>query len=283
MQTFRDKVAVITGGASGIGRAVADRALEEGMRLVVADVEQSALDTTERELKQAGADVLAVRTDVSSAEQVEALAQRTLERFGAVHLLFNNAGVAVGGPIWEHTLRDWQWILGVNLWGVIHGVRTFVPLMLAQGGQAHIVNTASMAGLLSTPGLGAYNVTKHGVVTLSETLALDLAAQGANIKVSVLCPGWVKTRISDSARNRPPALQNTAAVQPDDRDDSVARDLVAQGIAPEQVADLVFEAVHSEKFYILTHPTWKPLIQKRVENIVNERGPASGFGRQETI
>ena len=279
MQTFRDKVAVITGGASGIGRAVADRGLEEGMRLVVADVEQSALDTTERELKQAGADVLAVRTDVSSAEQVEALAQRTLERFGAVHLLFNNAGVAVGGPIWEHTLRDWQWILGVNLWGVIHGVRTFVPLMLAQGGEAHIVNTASMAGLLSTPGLGAYNVTKHGVVTLSETLALDLAAQGANIKVSVLCPGWVKTRISDSARNRPPALQNTAAVQPDDRGDSVARDLVAQGIAPEQVADLVFEAVRSEKFYILTHPTWKPLVQKRVENIVNERGPASGFGK----
>src|SRR5439155_22223787 len=134
MQPFRDKVGVITGGGSGIGRAVADRGLEEGMRLVVADVEQSALDTTERELKRAGADVLAVRTDVASAEQVEALAQRTLKRFGAVHLLFNNAGVAVGGPIWQNTLRDWQWILGVNLWGVIHGVRTFVPLMLAQGG-----------------------------------------------------------------------------------------------------------------------------------------------------
>ncbi len=280
MQELRNKVAVITGGASGIGRAYADRALEEGMKIVVADIQPDALEQAERELKNAGADVLALRTDVSKSDQVEALAQRTLDAFGGVHVLFNNAGVGVGGPMWQNTLRDWEWILGVNLWGVIHGIRTFVPIMLAQAAEAHIVNTASMAGLLSTPGLGAYNVTKHGVVTLSETLALDLAAQGAQIKVSVLCPGWVKTRISDSSRNRPTELQNPeTAPAADTISSDVVRQLVAGGIPAEQVADQVFEAIRSEKFYILTHPDWKPLIQRRTDNIINGRGPASGFGR----
>ncbi len=279
MQELRNKVAVITGGASGIGLACAERALEEGMRIVLADIQTDALAQAERELRDAGAEVLAVQTDVSKAEQVEALARRTLDTYGAVHVLFNNAGVAVAGPMWQNTLHDWEWIVGVNLWGVIHGIRSFVPLMLAQDTEAHIVNTASMAGLLSTPGLGAYNVTKHGVVTLSETLALDLAAQGARIKVSVLCPGWVRTRISDSERNRPPELQNAPEdAAPGGPGAEAVRQAVADGIAPEQVADLVFAAIRSEQFYILTHPDWKSLIQQRTDNILQGRGPASGYG-----
>src|SRR5438105_3443891 len=174
MEELRGKVAVITGGASGIGRAFAERCLEEGTKIVLADIEPEALERAAQELAGAGADVLAVRTDVSQAAAVDELAQRTLDRYGAVHLLFNNAGVATSGPIWQNSLADWQWVLGVNLMGVIHGIHTFVPIMLAQGGPAHIVNTASMAGLVSTPGLGVYNVAKHGVVTLSETLALEL-------------------------------------------------------------------------------------------------------------
>ena len=187
MQELRDKVAVITGGASGIGRAFADRCLEEGVKMVLADIEQAALDKAAEELANAGADVLAVRTDVSKSGSVEDLAKRVLDRYGAVHLLFNNAGVASSGPVWQNTLADWEWVLGVNLMGVVHGIRTFVPIMLSQDADAHIVNTASMAGLLSTPGLGIYNVTKHGVVTLSETLALELQqAARTNQRVGVV-------------------------------------------------------------------------------------------------
>ena len=197
MESFQGKVAVITGAASGIGRALAQRCVQEGMKVVLADIEE-------------GATVLGVRTDVAQAAEVAALAQRTLESFGAVHLLFNNAGVAAGGPLWEMSLQDWEWVLGVNLWGVVHGIRTFVPLLLQQGSEAHIVNTASIAGLVSTPGLGVYNVTKHSVVTLSETLYQELQQTGAPVHVSVLCPGWVNTRIHQAERNRPPALRNQA-------------------------------------------------------------------------
>src|SRR5262249_18260593 len=195
MKEFKDKVAVITGAASGIGRAMADRCVQEGMKAVLADVELDRLTKTEASMKASGATVLAVRTDVSQARDVEALAQKTLEVFGAVHLLCNNAGVGTEAAIWESTLAEWEWVLGVNLWGVIHGVRVFVPLMLAQDTECHIVNTASMAGLISGPGLGAYKVAKHAVVTLSETLYHELAEHGANVKVSVLCPGIVNTRI----------------------------------------------------------------------------------------
>jgi NAD(P)-dependent dehydrogenase (short-subunit alcohol dehydrogenase family) len=283
MQELRDKVAVITGGGSGIGRAFADRCLEEGVKIVLADIEQSALDKAAKELANAGADVLAVRTDVAKSGSVEDLAKRVLDRHGAVHLLFNNAGVASSGPIWQNTLADWEWVMGVNLMGVVHGIRTFVPIMLSQDADAHIVNTASMAGLLSTPGMGIYNVTKHGVVTLSETLVLELQQAHARINVSVLCPGWVRTQIWDSGRNRPADLQNGSA-QPASGVSAVeARiakipDAIAAGLSPEQVADVVFDAIRRNRFYILTHPRWKPLIQQRMENILNDRGPASGFG-----
>ena len=202
MKQFRDRVAVVTGGASGIGFAVAERLAAEGMKLVLADVEPGALDGAVKKLEAGGAAVLGVRTDVSQAADVERLAAKTLERFGGVHVVFNNAGVAVTGEAWENSLADWEWVLGVNLWGVIHGIRTFVPILLRQNEPGHVVNTASMAGLTSNPGLAIYNVTKHAVVTLTETLHGDLALRGAPIKASVLCPGFINTRIMDAARNR---------------------------------------------------------------------------------
>src|SRR5262249_7513453 len=203
MKEFKDKVAVITGAASGIGRALADRCVQEGMRAVLADVEVEPLAKAEASLKASGATVLAVRTDVSQARDLEALAQKTLEAFGAVHLLCNNAGVATEAAVWETTLAEWEWVMGVNLWSVIHGVPGFVPIILKQDTDCPIVTTASMAGLISGPGVGAYKVSKHGVVTLSETLYHELAERGAKLKVSVLCPGIVNTRIMESARNRP--------------------------------------------------------------------------------
>src|SRR5215831_13355553 len=188
MKEFKGKVAVVTGAASGIGRALAEGCVREGMKVVLADVEVESLTKTEASMKAAGATVLAVRTDVSQARDIEALAQKTLDAFGAVHLLCNNAGVWTGASIWESTIADWEWVLGVNLWGVIHGVRFFVPVMLAQDTECHIVNTASIAGLIAYPGAGIYKVTKHGVVTLSETLYYELAERGAKVHVSILCP-----------------------------------------------------------------------------------------------
>src|SRR6516164_1440114 len=213
MKEFQGKVAVVTGAASGIGRALAEKSAQEGMKVVLADVEESALWQAEYELQVSGAQVLAVRTDVSQAGEVEALAKITFDTYGAVHLLFNNAGVGGGTTVWESSLADWEWVLGVNLGGVIHGIHCFVPRMLAQGSEGHIVNTASSTGLVASSGLGIYKVSKHGVVTLSETLACELAARGARLKASVLCPEWVNTRIMDAERNRPQALQNVPEEQ----------------------------------------------------------------------
>ena len=251
MKNLDGKVAVVTGGASGIGRAVATRFAEAGMRVVLADIQEDALDRTASELAAAGHQVIGVRTDVSVGESVEALAATVMAEFGAVHVLHNNAGVGVGGYLWTHTQRDWEWVLGVNLWGVIHGVRVFVPLMISQGEPAHIVNTASMAGLISVPGLGAYNVSKHGVVTLSETLERDLRIAGAPIGVSVLCPGLVMTNIFESHRNRPGDISDegqdpgllglTAAADGPARADAL--ESFGTMLTPEQVATAVLEAV----------------------------------------
>ena len=274
MKDFKDKVAVITGAASGIGRALADRCVQEGMKAVLADVEAEPLATAEASLKASGATVLAVQTDVSQARDVEALAQKTMEAFGAVHVLCNNAGVGTEAAVWESTLAEWEWVVGVNLWGVIHGVRVFVPLMLAQDAECHIVNTASMAGLISGPGLGAYKVTKHGVVTLSETLHHELAERGAKVKVSVLCPGIVNTRIMESARNRPGDLPPTGPRGPasEERWEALRR-LVPAGMPAAQVADAVFEALRKNRFYILTHPEGKEAVRTRMEDILQERNP----------
>lgn len=283
MKNLDGKVAVVTGGASGIGRAVATRFAEAGMRGVLADIQEDALDRTASELAAAGHQVIGVRTDVSVGESVEALAATVMAEFGAVHVLHNNAGVGVGGYLWTHTQRDWEWVLGVNLWGVIHGVRVFVPLMISQGEPAHIVNTASMAGLISVPGLGAYNVSKHGVVTLSETLERDLRIAGAPIGVSVLCPGLVMTNIFESHRNRPGDISDegqdpgllglTAAADGPARADAL--ESFGTMLTPEQVATAVLEGVVDDHFYILTHPEpARSLVRSRADDIIEARHPS---------
>lgn len=277
MKEFKGRVAVVTGAASGIGRALAERCAREGMRVALADVDEAALAETEREFKGAGADVIAVRTDVSKADEVESLARRTLEAFGAAHLLFNNAGVGAGTTVWESTLADWEWVLGVNLWGVVYGVRTFVPVMLEQGDECHIVNTASMAGLISGPALGVYKVAKHGVVSLSETLCCELALMKSKIGVSVLCPGGVNTRIMDSERNRPAELRNESAAGSAHpavaQAEAMLHRLVGAGMPPSDVAGMVFDAVREGRFYILTHEDWKTHVLKRMGDIVHGRNP----------
>jgi NADP-dependent 3-hydroxy acid dehydrogenase YdfG len=272
MEQLAGKVAVITGAASGIGRALAEQCGQAQMKVVLADIEVTVLEEVEDTMRTGGVDVVAVPTDVAKAESVAELARRTLAYFGAVHLLFNNAGVAVGGPIWQASVADWEWTLGVNLWGVIHGIRTFVPLMLQQAEPCHIVNTASIAGLISTPWLGVYNVTKHGVVTLSETLYQELQAAGSQIGVSVLCPGWVKTRIGESARNRPDAPADALPARLGG--DGVAK-AIAAGLSSSVVAEQVLTAVRERRFYVLTHPEMNPLIEARHADIQLTRNPTA--------
>ncbi|MFN8543909.1 MAG: SDR family NAD(P)-dependent oxidoreductase [Candidatus Binatia bacterium] len=274
MKDLRDRIAVVTGAASGIGRAMAERFAAAGMKVVLADIQRDALHDTEAAIRATGAQVTAVLADVARAADVEALARKTLDAFGAVHVVCNNAGVSVGGHLWERSVADWEWILGVNLWGVIHGVRVFVPIMLEQSDEGHIVNTASMAGLTSTPGLGPYNVTKHGVVTLSEVLFHELAAASAGrIKVSVLCPGWVNTRILESERNRP--TDSAPGVQRPEMQfmQEQIRQLLQAGLDPRAVAEQVLDAIHTDRFYVLTHRQWKPMIEQRMHDILEERPP----------
>jgi NAD(P)-dependent dehydrogenase (short-subunit alcohol dehydrogenase family) len=278
VQDLKGKVAVVTGAASGIGNAVATRLAGEGMKVVLADIEEGPLADAEKKLADDGASVLAVPTDVTKADQMDALAEKTFATFGTAHVVHNNAGVATGGPMWTLTEADWQWVLGVNLWGVIHGVRVFVPRLVEQG-EGHVVNTASMAGLTSAPMMGPYNVSKHGVVTLSETLAAELALHGSPVKVSVLCPGWVNTRINEADRNRPPELQ-----PPDGAGTSMAEmgrqlldGLLKSGLQPSEVASRVLDAIREERFYILTHPEMTPMITQRMEDIVQGRNPAPNF------
>jgi NAD(P)-dependent dehydrogenase (short-subunit alcohol dehydrogenase family) len=264
------KVAVVTGAASGIGRAVATAAAAAGMKVGLADIEEGALTDAERALASSGADVLAVATDVSSGASVEALRDRALSHFGAVHLVHNNAGVGVIGPLWTVPEADWKWILGVNLWGVIHGIRVFVPVLVEQG-VGHVVNTASVAGLTSPPFLGAYNVTKHAVVTLSETLYGDLRNAGSPVGVSVLCPGFVNTRIHESGRNRPAWAPEQP---PDGATSELMRSVIATGLDPGVVADLVLDAVRTNRFYILPHPELRTAIEARLRAIIDGNAPA---------
>lgn len=280
MKDFKDKVAVITGGASGFGFEVAKRAAREGMKLVLADIEQPRLDRVVAEFAAQGVQVIGVRSDVAKAADIEALATKTLERFGAVHLLFNNAGVAISGAVWENTVADWEWVLGANVWGVIHGVRVFTPIMLKQGTEGHIVNTASVAGLLSPPGMGVYCVSKHAVVTLSECLFHDLAERNAQIKCSVLCPAFVPTGIADSERNRPAELRDPERqkTEAELKREAAARHAVESGrISAAQVADMVFEAVKEKRFYILTHKNIKASVAQRLEDIITQGNPTNPF------
>ena len=274
MKEFRDKVAVVTGAASGIGRGLADRFAAEGMKVVLADVEEDALRRAEVEMREKGADVLGVPTDVSKQEEIEKLAQATLDAFGAVHVLCNNAGVVSSFSTMDSSLKDWEWVMGVNLWGVVHGVRVFLPIMMKQDTQAHIVNTASLAGVMG--GGGIYGVTKQGVVALSESLYNELGLAGSQVKVSVLCPAWVNTQIIEAERNRPQELENLAE-PPVDPQRAAAREMVRNllktGQSPAEIADKVLDAIREERLYILTHPEMNGIIQARMENILGQRNP----------
>ena len=278
MQDLHGKVAVVTGGASGIGYALARRFASEGARVVIGDVEAEALDRAVSELRDSGADVEGVVTDVTDPAQMQALADAAVARFGGVHVFCNNAGVGGGGLSWEMPLSTWEWVIGVNLWGVIHGVRTFVPLLMQQT-EAHIVNTASVAGLVAAPFMGPYNASKHAVVAISETLHHELAMSAPQVKVSVLCPGWVNTKIADSARNRPRHLQEGAA--PDADAAALLRGFIEQGMPPGEVAAKVLDAMREERFWILTHDEqgdfWVDGVNQRLRSLEARANPRLGL------
>ena len=275
MKQFRDRTAVITGAASGIGLELARRAAAEGMQLVLADIEYGRLEEAAATLNLPAERVLLQKTDVSREDEVAALAAAAFARFGGVHLLCNNAGVGLTRVTWEHSTADWEWVLGVNLWSVIHGIHHFLPKMLAQGDEGHIVNTSSVAGLLSTPGMAAYNVSKHGVVTLSETLYGELAAAKARIGVSVLCPAWVPTGIHQSSRNRQdrygaaaPAAGLSAAYE-----ERMGQAVKSGRLTAADMASEVFNAIGEGRFYVIPHRKINNAIQLRMDDIMNQRNP----------
>ena len=282
---FRNKTAVLTGAGSGFGLECARIAASLGMNLVLADVQQDALDKAADEMRLAGAPVLAVRLDVSNAADMESFGRAVQERFGAPHLVFNNAGIAAGGLIWETSVKDWEWVLGVNVMGVAHGVRVFTPMMLEAAGRdpayrGHIVNTASMAGLLSPPNMGVYNVSKHAVVSLSETLYQDLSLVTDQIGASVLCPFFVPTGITRSQRNRPLELQESVAKPTKSQliGEAMIEKAVGSGkVSAADVARLVFDAVAANRFYIYSHPKAIKSVQTRLEDIMLARNPSDPF------
>lgn len=277
MRDFDGRVAVVTGGASGIGFALASRFALAGMRVVLADIEEPALEAAVTKLRQQEREVIGVVTDVSKPEALEHLKERTLEAFGKVHVLCNNAGVggvAVSG-IWEATLQDWRWAMGVNVWGVVYGVQAFVPVMIEQDEEAHVVNTASMAGLAQ--GNRIYSVTKHAVVALSEALEDGLRMQDTKVHSSVLCPGLTNTNLMFAARNRPDDLKNYPGETPSasqlERSATSKRMVEESGLPPERTAEIVLQAIKDEQFYILTHDDYDDVIRERMENILARRNP----------
>jgi NAD(P)-dependent dehydrogenase (short-subunit alcohol dehydrogenase family) len=275
VKNFRDRVAVVTGAASGIGLALAERFAAEGMKVVMADIEAAPLAAAAEGLRRKAPAVLATRVDVSRHDDVERLARETYEAFGAAHVLCNNAGVAVIGAVHEHTLADWQWVINVNLWGVIHGVRAFLPRMLAGGDEGHIVNTASMAGLTTAPFMSVYDVTKHGVVALSESMFKELAVTGAPIGVSVVCPGLIDTNIMRSARNRPEELAEAGKAGPMAQafGQSLA-DRLAGGYPPSEVAEQVLQGIREGRFYVVpAQPEVKGGIAVRAQDLIELRNP----------
>jgi NAD(P)-dependent dehydrogenase (short-subunit alcohol dehydrogenase family) len=275
MKQFRDRVAVVTGAASGIGLALAERFASEGMKVVMADIEGPALTTAADGVRRTAGAVLAVEVDVSRPDHVERLAEETYQAFGAAHVLCNNAGVAVIGAVHEHSLADWHWVINVNLWGVIHGVRAFVPRMLAGGDEGHIVNTASMAGLTTSPFMSVYDVTKHGVVALSESMYKEFVVIGAPIGVSVVCPGLINTNIMRSARNRPAELAEEGKAGPMAQTFGQGlADRLATGYPPSEVAVQVFQGIRDSRFYIVpAQPDVKSYIAVRAQDLLELRNP----------
>ncbi len=286
IKDFAGKTAVLTGAGSGFGLECARIGARLGMKLVLADVQQDALERAAAEMKATGAEVLAQQVDVSDAAQMEHLARRVQERFGAPHFVFNNAGVGAGGLVWENTIQDWQWVLGVNLWGVIHGVRLFTPMMLEAAQKdpsyrGHIVNTASMAGLLNPPNMGVYNVSKHAVVSLSETLYQDLALVTEQVGASVLCPYFVPTGIHQSERNRPGELAMAKPTRSQLIGQAMSDKAVSSGkVTAAEVAQKVFDAMAAGQFYIYSHPKAIASVQTRLEDIMQARNPTDPFAHK---
>ena len=277
MQNFQDRVAVVTGAASGIGLATSTRFAEEGMKVVLADIQQDALDAAVSALQAAGHDVIGVYTDVSQREQVQNLADHAITAYGKVNIVHNNAGVVRAGTLEELTDEDWQWVLGVDLWSVIYGVNIFLPLV-KQAGEGHFINTASSSGIQSAENIAPYNVAKFGVVALTETLRLELDHSDSPISASVLCPGAVQTRICESDRNREAAgAAAGAASETDQAFKELAGAIVDAGISAATVADMIVKAIKSNDFWILTHPTWKAVMQERVAGMMDNQ-LVTGFG-----
>nr|WP_295783324.1 SDR family oxidoreductase [Rhodoferax sp.] len=284
---FKNKTAVLTGAGSGFGLECARIGAKLGMNLVLADVQQDALDKTVAEMQAAGVPVLAMRVDVSKADQMQAFAEAAFKRFGAPNFVFNNAGVGAGGLVWENSLKDWEWVLGVNVMGVVHGVHLFTPMMLVAAKadpayQGHIVNTASMAGLLNAPNMGIYNVSKHAVVSLSETLYQDLALVTDQISASVLCPFFVPTGISQSQRNRPEELKaDDKPTQSQMIGQAMSDKAVGSGkVTAAQVAQMVFDAIAANQFYIYSHPKAIGSVQTRMEDVMLARNPTDPFSHK---
>ena len=283
ISNFKGKTAVLTGAGSGFGLECARIAAHNGMNVVLVDVQKDALDAAKTELEAKGIQVMARLVDVSNAAQMQALANDVQQQFGAPHVVFNNAGVASGGLLWENTEADWQWVLGVNVWGVIHGVRLFTPMMLEAAKndsnyQGHIVNTASMAGLLTPPNMGVYNVSKHAVVALTETLYQDLKLVTDQISASVLCPYFVPTGISQSHRNRPSTLKADKPTQSQLIGQTMSDKAVSSGkVTAAEVAQLVFDAVAHDQFYIYSHPQALGNVQSRMDAIVQQHNPPDPF------
>jgi NAD(P)-dependent dehydrogenase (short-subunit alcohol dehydrogenase family) len=273
MSELRGKVAAVTGAASGLGRAMALAFASEGMDLALADVDEPGLTLTREQVMGLGVKAFAMRVDVSKHDEVDEFAARTVQELTAIHLVCNNAGVAVSGAAWENSEAEWQWILGVNLWGVVHGVRAFAPRIVAQD-EGHIVNTASVAGLISPPGMGAYCVTKHAVVALSESLHHDLRERGSRVGVSVLCPAYVPTGIANSERNLPPGVFASEKSNERLAKEAALRKAVAAGkLSADDVARAVVAAVKEDRFYILTHSAIKGAVRARMEDLLEERAP----------
>ncbi|MES2189118.1 MAG: SDR family oxidoreductase [Pseudomonadota bacterium] len=286
---FKGRTAVLTGAGSGFGLECARIGAKLGMNLVLVDVQQDALDAAAREMEAAGAQVMAVRLDVSSADQMEAMGVAVFKRFGAPHLVFNNAGVGSGGLIWENSLKDWEWVMGVNVMGVVHGVRIFTPMMLEAAKKdpawrGHIVNTASMAGLLNPPNMGVYNASKHAVVSISETLYQDLSLVTDQISASVLCPFFVATGIGMSHRNRPAGLGAEKATKSQKIQQAMTGKAVDSGkVSAADVAQLVFDAVAANQFYIYSHPKAIKSVQTRMEDVLQMRNPTDPFADKPAI
>ena len=271
---FEGKTAVVTGGASGIGRALVERCLKEGMNVVLADVEDAAMAQTLDALQPYQDRLLCRKTDVADADQMAELARETQARFGGVHLLFNNAGVGAGSTVWDATLADWRWVMGVNLWGVIHGCHSFIPLMIETGEPGYVVNTASIAGLVRGHHSATYSVTKHAVVALTEQLTLDFERTGVPLKAAVLCPSWVNTRINEGGRNRPDHLRNSdapAEMTPETRKRwEEMQAVVARSTPPEEIAEFVFAGIQAGRFYLVPHAETRVGVERRFNAIMQD-------------